>query len=63
MDLDLVISKTLSKEVSQRYRTAEQFSSVLLLIKKRISSPIGDEPKVIRCLPNNPASASHRSLL
>ena len=37
-DLDLVISKTLSKEAAQRYRTAEQLSSVLLLIRKRLSS-------------------------
>lgn len=44
-DLDLVISKTLSKEVTQRYRTAEQLSSVLLLIKKRIYSPAVFEPK------------------
>lgn len=37
-DLELVISKTLSKETAQRYRTAEQLCSVLLLVKKRLSS-------------------------
>ncbi len=53
-DLDLVISKTLSKEVSQRYRTAEQLSSVLSLIKKRISSPIVDDLSVSAASPTIP---------
>lgn len=39
-DLDLVISKTLSKEISQRYRTADQLSNVLTLIKRRLGSAI-----------------------
>ncbi len=53
-DLDLVISKTLSKEISQRYRTAEQLSSVLSLIKKRISSPIADDLEVSATSPTIP---------
>lgn len=43
-ELDLVISKTLSKEATLRYRTAEQLCSVLLLIKKRISPPVAVDP-------------------
>ena len=50
-DLDYVISKTLSKETTQRYRTAEQLCSVLMLIKKRISSSPSDSTHDARSSP------------
>jgi serine/threonine-protein kinase len=53
-DLDLVISKTLSKETSQRYRSAEQLCSVLTLIRKRISSSPTAYTQESRTAPTNP---------
>lgn len=62
-ELDLVISKTLSKEVSQRYRTADQLGNVLMLIKKRLGSAITEEvyprSKVSLTPPQLPVSVSY----
>ncbi|MBN2555926.1 MAG: serine/threonine protein kinase [Anaerolineales bacterium] len=58
--LALVLQKTMAKEPSQRYRTADQFGQILRTLSSSASSPL--EPEIIPSVERTPAAPASQQV-